>query len=219
MAADASSRYTTVPTSLEKLLNRIPSLGSPEKVNGAWLASIGMGGGNNQSMLRVLKALGAIGQDGAPTPVWAAIRGNDKPKVGAAVRAMYSDLFAIYPDANQKDSEALIAFFRANTTLGERAQKNSVATFQVLCKFGDFSAEAAAEHLEDEEAGQAEDEDEPPRAGGGSRGGSRSTGPGSPSVALTVNIQLQLPPNAEGDVYEKLFAAMAQHLKGLVGTE
>jgi hypothetical protein len=38
-------------------------------------------------------------------------------------------------------------------------------------------------------------------------------------VALTVNLQLQLPESADGDVYEKLFAAMAKHLKGLIGAE
>ena len=38
-------------------------------------------------------------------------------------------------------------------------------------------------------------------------------------VALTVNLQLQLPPSEDGDVYDKLFAAMAKHLKGLIGAE
>jgi len=46
-----------------------------------------------------------------------------------------------------------------------------------------------------------------------------STRTATEGVALTVNIQLQLPPSADGDVYDKLFAAMGKHLKGLVTLE
>ena len=37
----------------------------------------------------------------------------------------------------------------------------------------------------------------------------------TPGMTLNVNIQLQLPATAEGEVYEKLFAAMRKHLMGL----
>jgi hypothetical protein len=36
---------------------------------------------------------------------------------------------------------------------------------------------------------------------------------------LTVNIQLQLPASADGAVYDKLFEAMAKHLRGLLTIE
>jgi hypothetical protein len=214
---DHSQRYTTVPNSLEKLLERIPTLGRPDKVNSSWLASIGMGGGNNQSMIRVLKGLGAVAADGTPSDVWTAIRAKDKAKIGAAVRGMYSDLFSIYPDADKKDAEALLAFFRANTDLGEKAQRLSVQTFQVLCEFGEFSAEAAADALAD----QAKDKHNGKSAGAPgatTKAKEQPPAPGvtAPPVALTVNLQLQLPASAEGDIYEKLFAAMAKHLKGLI---
>jgi Family of unknown function (DUF5343) len=212
---DDAQRYTTVPNALEKLLDKIPTLGRPDKVNSSWLASIGMGGGNNQSMIRVLKGLGAIGTDGVPTDTWTAIRAEDKPRVGAAVRTVYSDLFSIYPDAHKKDAEALVAFFRANTDLGEKAQRLSVQTFQVLCKFGDFSAEAAADALAEHVQRES-----PPSGGSSKKPKEREPlmppAVVVPPVALTVNLQLQLPASADGDVYEKLFSAMAKHLKGLI---
>ena len=31
-----------------------------------------------------------------------------------------------------------------------------------------------------------------------------------------MNLQIQLPPSADGEVYDKLFAAMGKHLKGLI---
>ena len=213
---DNSQRYTTVPKNLEKLLDKIPTLGRPEKVNPSWLASIGFGGGNNQSLVRVLKGLGAVGSDGVPTDLWTAIRAKDKSKLGAAIRTMYSDLFSIYPDAEKKDAEALTAFFRANTDLGEKAQRLSVQTFQALCKFGDFSAEAAADALANQSKANESPGDSGKRQKDKKDEGSPAAPPAQPAVTLTVNLQLQLPASADGDVYEKLFAAMAKHLKGLI---
>jgi hypothetical protein len=216
---DNSQRYTTVPGSFSKLLDKIPTLGRPDKVNSGWLASIGMGGGNNQSMLRVLKGLGAVASDGTPSELWGALRAQDKPKIAAAVRTMYSDLFAIYPDANKKDDEALIAFFRANTDLGEKAQRLSVQTFKVLCDAGDFSVTATADAAEANTAASS------PAPAGAAK--TKQTTPDPPAakdeprsaagqVALTVNIELHLPASSDGEVYDKLFGAMAKHLGGLV---
>jgi hypothetical protein len=217
MPSNASSRYTVVPNNLEKLLTQIPSLGTPEKANSTWLGTIGMRGGNDRSMLRVLKALGAVAPDGTPTDLWKALRAKDRPKVGAAIKAMYADLWSVYPDADQKDTEALTSFFRSTTELGDEAQKLSVRTFKVLCGFGDFAA------------GPVDANEVPNTADTGSvgRAGQRDpvlqrtpgNGPTGAGVALTVNIQLQLPPSTDGEVYDKLFAAMATHLRELVVPE
>lgn len=37
------------------------------------------------------------------------------------------------------------------------------------------------------------------------------------ALTLNINIQLQLPANADGKTYEALFAAMGKHLKDLGG--
>jgi len=36
---DDAERYTTVPNALEKLLDKVPTLGRPDKVNSSWLAA------------------------------------------------------------------------------------------------------------------------------------------------------------------------------------
>ena len=41
--------------------------------------------------------------------------------------------------------------------------------------------------------------------------------PGHGGLTLNINIQLQLPNNADGKTYEQLFAAMGKHLKDLGG--
>ena len=83
----------------------------------------------------------------------------------------------------------------------------------VLAEFGDFDkpspvkkkVEKAAESKE-EALGFRDQED---------RHGVLERSTAQP-LSLTVNLQIELPPSADGEVYDKLFAAMGKHLKGLI---
>ena len=147
--------------------------------------------------------------------MWPAFKGGDRTALAEGIRAGYASLFAIYPDAYQKDAEALRSFFRSNTNLADQAQRLCVQTFQNLCAAADFSDAARAAVRS---AAARADDDEPPgpvdERPSRSMGVTRGTG-----VDLVVNIQLQLPPSADGEVYDKLFEAMAKHLRGLISVE
>lgn len=216
MAGEKKYPYTTVPNNLRKVLEKIPTLGAPPAATQKWLAGIGFSGGNNQSILTVLRHIGVIDRSGKPSAYWTALRSGDKAKFADAVRRGYEELFTTYPDADKQDSATLQTFFRTHTDLGEKAQSFCVRTFKVLVEFGDFD-EPTAQKAEVEEAAEERGGDRATRDSG-----KQSPPPtdqarnGSPSVALTVNLQIQLPPSAEGDVYDKVFAAMAKHLKGLI---
>jgi hypothetical protein len=174
-------------------------------------------------MIPVLKFVGLVGSDGAPTSLWDAIRVQDKARraqLASGIRGAYADLFALYPDAHRKDGEALRNFFRAHSSGGEQVQGKLVQTFQVLAEFADFDApapepselaprRAEKQHRKPKEA--------KPEAGDQSR--HEDNGPSFPGVALNVNIQLQLPATSDGEVYEKLFGAMRKHLIGLSASE
>jgi hypothetical protein len=213
MATPNSYPYTPVPANLKQLFERIPTIGIPEKASQNWLAGLGFTGGNNMRNLAVMRQVGIIESDGTPGELYKALRSKDKVKFAAGVRKCYADLFSTYPDAHRKDNEALIAFIRSKTDYAEQAQRFAVRTFKVLTEFGDFDqpsvtlpAERPTEKGEEVKEHVRSRREEP-------------VAPEMGRIALTVNIQLQLPPSAEGDVYEKLFAAMAKHLKGLVSVE
>lgn len=215
MAADKQFPYTPVPGNLKKLLEKIPTMGTPKKATQEWLASIGFPGGNNKRSLAVLRQVGVIGSTGEPTELWAALRSKDRAKFAAGMKKRYADLFATYPDAHRKDDEALIAFVRSKTDYAESAQRLAARTFKVLVDFGDFDSDLPPEELVDSPDGDGNDDESPGKRRRRVKAPSADSGP----VALTVNIQLQLPPSADGEVYDKLFAAMGKHLKGLVSVE
>lgn len=210
LMAETEFPYTTSPPGLKGIMEGTPKWGTPDKVTGAWLAGVGFKGGAAARSLSVLKSIRVVDSGGKPTELWAALRGKDRAKFGQGVRKHYSNLFATFPDANRKDTEALIQFVRSKTDYGEEVQKLAVRTFKTLCEFGDFDAEAP----EDED--EAEGVEVKPK-GKGARAKAQQTAGGR--VALTVNLQLQLPASEDGEVYEKLFAAMAKHLKGLIEAE
>src|SRR4051812_19408034 len=113
--------YTTVPSNLRKLLQKIPTIGSPPKASQKWLESIGFSGGNNKTILPVLRQVGVIKSGGEPTEYWTALRAGDKVKFADAIRTAYADLFAVYEDANKQDESTLLVFFRTHTDLGDKA--------------------------------------------------------------------------------------------------
>lgn len=211
MADEKKYPYTTVPNNLRKLLQKLPTLGSPPKATQTWLASIGFSGGNNKTLLPVLRHLGVISQTGEPTEYWAALRAGDKVQFADAVRKGYPDLFATYNDAHKQDTETLQTFFRTHTALGEKAQSFCVRTFKVLTEFGDFETPTKTKEKVDEAAEDLEKKIDLKRSTKDD-----AEIPARQPLALTVNLQIELPPSADGEVYDKLFAAMGKHLKGLI---
>jgi hypothetical protein len=213
--ADRNYPYTTVPNKLREILGKAPSMGRPDKVTQEWLRKAGWTSSNDRSVIPVMRFAGLISSDGTPTEVWDAVRVQDeahRSKVADAIRRAYADLFALYPDAHRRDAEALRNFFRANTSGGDQVQTKLVQTFQVLTEFADFDAPST------NGASAAS-----PAAEKSAKGAGKAQVPSlvppehhaAPGLALNVNIQLQLPATADGEVYEKLFGAMRKHLMGL----
>lgn len=211
--ADVKYPYTAVPGKLREFLKNVPSWGTPDHVDYKWLDQIGYRGGAGRSVLGPLKFVGVLEKNGKPSTGWSALRGGKAGRAAFAklVRSAYADLFKTYPDAHRKDAEALRNFFRANSTVGNEAQAKMVMTFKVLSEFGDFESAAtpAVEETHLQKQPRALDVEVPtlqlPGGGGG-------------GLTLNVDIQLQLPATSDGEVYEKLFAAMRRHLIDLTSS-
>ncbi len=205
--------YTPAITRLEELFDKIPNLGLPEKLTKDWLKGLGYTSSNDRQSLAAMRRLGMIGTASKPTDLYRAVRSKDRKTVAEGIKSAYRELFDLYPDAERKDSEALQNFFRSKVSAGEQVQRLMVRTFLVFCKYGDFGQAAEVPRVPTPETA-------PKKAS--KSNGSRSGGPSlvqGGGLTLNVNIQLQLPASADGDVYDKLFAAMGKHLKGLAHLE
>lgn len=195
--------YVLVPGKLRKFMNHIQTAGVPSRVTHNYLVSAGLSSTNDRRIIPVLQFIGFLDSSGASTDAYKKYRNKtEAPGVlGNAIREAYAELFKMYPDAYQKDSEALRNFFSSQTTAGERALVAMVSTFQTLCSDASFEV---AETIREEPKAVPPPPPPPP-----------TTPPKTLGLqSLTINLQLTLPETTNSTVYEEIFKAMKKYLLG-----
>ena len=86
-----------------------------------WLKSVGFRPSNDASLIGALKYIGFTDASGVPTSRWSQYRsGEHKAVLGEAIRQGYADLFAVYPDANQRTQSDLDHVFSTSSSGGKR---------------------------------------------------------------------------------------------------
>lgn len=195
--------YIVKTGSLKSFFRKIIDLGIPEKITTKWLESIGFKSSNDRAIMSLLKALKFIDASGIPTDKYRQYRNSSLSKgiMAKAIKEYYSSLFKLYPNANEKDIEALNNFFRSHTNVGDKALTLMTSTFRALCELGDFGSEIKIpEHPKGEEISK--------------RGldVNNQTRAQNKKVIINLNIQLTLPETENEEIYNKLFKSMKQNL-------
>lgn len=200
--------YTQNVGSLVGVIKAIGSHGIPDKFSTRELPIWGYKSSNDRSIIGVLKHIGFIDQSGTPQQLWRDARTNPALAAAKGTRAGYAELFKTFPDAHRKDAEALTNFFKAKTSVGDAAIKQMVATFRALAQFGEFDGIDAA----------SPESVEPTSAAPSNAASSNATSAvsrqisGAGGMTINLNVELVVPTDATGDVYDKFFAAMKKHL-------
>ena len=200
--------YTTVAGKIPQLLTKIREAGRPTKVTTQWLKTMGFTSSNDSSLLGVLKFIGFTDASGIPTDRWTQYRGANHARVlGDAIRHGYADLFAVYPDANQRTDGDLEHVFSTSSSGGRQVIAKTVSTFKNLAGKAEFSpvSEQTDLHVE---SGPLHT---PPAAAPHAPGG-RPQPQASPS--LHIDIQVHISSEASADQIDQVFASMAKHLYG-----
>ena len=159
-------------------------------------------------MISVLKFIGFVDASRVPTDVWQAFRDREKSAqiLAQSIRNAYALLFQQYPDAERRSIDELSNFFRANSSLGERAISLMSRTFQVLCAMAEFNLT-----VEDSATTRAirrpPDSRIEPLV-------SRPDGIESPTPALHIDFQVHISADAPPEQIDKIFESMAKHLYG-----
>ncbi len=197
--------YSVVPGKIKPLMAKIRTVGVPTKVTVQWLKSVGFKSSNDKTLIGVLKFIGFIDASGVPTDRWSQYRGGAHKRVlGDAIRQGYSDLFAVYADANQRSQTDLDHVFSTSSSGGKQVIAKTIATFRALVEEAEFSLVGETDlHIE---TGPLHT---PPI--NQPREGEQliSSGP-----ALHIDIQIHISPEASPEQIEQIFASMAKHVYG-----
>lgn len=206
----ADFQYTTVPGKIKPLLSKIREVGVPPKVTVQWLKSVGFTSSNDASLLGVLKAIGFVDASGVPTARWSQYRGaNHRRVLGEALQAGYADLFAVYPDAWQRNQTDLEHVFSTSSTGGRQVIGKTVSTFKALAEGAEFPAvsEQIDLHMS---SGPLHVPVSPQQTS--SAGGPQSPPHRAPSVH--IDVQIHISPEASANQIDQIFRSMAKHLYG-----
>jgi hypothetical protein len=194
--------YTQNTGNLTDLIKAIGKHGVPDKFTTRELPIWGYKSSNDRSIISVLKFTEFIDAAGTPSEIWRLARTAPEKATAVGVRTGYKTLFQTFPDAERRDSEALTNFFKAKTSVGDSVIKQMVATFKTLAQFGDFS-----DQTEMTPSDQVEDAiNSPPQIIPKMK--LQSSG----GMTVNLNIELSLPSDETGKVYEAFFGAMKKHL-------
>jgi len=189
--------------SLKKFLENIPKIGTPPKITQPDLPQLGFKSHADRPIVPILKFIGFLDDANAPTQNYRDFKVANKAGavMASALQKAYADLFAIYPDACERDDKLLKDFFTPTTDAGEQVVVQTVATFKVLCGSANFKA------VIKEEKGKGEEEHKG-KAGGEEGKGAQTTA----GVTINLNIQLALPATEDAKVYENIFKALRDNL-------
>jgi hypothetical protein len=200
--------YTTVPGKIKPFLVKIRDVGVPPKVTVQWLKSVGFTSSNDASLVGILRYIGFTDASGVPSASWTQYRGSGhKAVLGEAIRQGYADLFAVYPDANQRTQSELDDVFSTSSSGGKQVIAKTVSTFKALAEQAEFSpvGERTDLHLV---SGPLHTAAAPRSATSATR---NLVGP-----PLHIDVQIHISPEASAEQIDQIFASMAKHLYGPV---
>lgn len=201
---DSPPPYTPNTGNLKKFLENIPKTGVPSKLTQEYLAKLGYKSSNDRRIIVILKFIGFLQSDGTPTDEYRQFRNTETSKfiMASCVKSSYTDLFNTYPNANEKDDEALVNIMRPTSDAKQKTLAYAVRTFKVLCSFADFSS---TENIDGRSFSVTplQDQNSTPKA---------VHAQGDSPFVLNVNIQVTLPETKDYDVYDKIFESLRKHL-------
>jgi hypothetical protein len=201
--SEARFPYTNKPGSLRKFLTMIPQRPKPTSINKTTLQSWGFKDGNDYSIIRVLKTVGLVGADNAPTPDYTVFmhKGTGPAHLGEMVKKLYAPLFEASHTPHQESNDNLENLFNIHSGGASRTMSLQIQTFKALCDHADFSGNGASKKPAIGTSATAKNTAE--------NGGA---GAGAPTIHIDLHIHL--PGNKSRRDYEYMFEDIARYIYG-----
>lgn len=194
--------YASTPSSLGRFLGMVPNKPRPEKVNAATIKAWGFRNTNDQSILRVLKAVDFIGSAGEPTKNYEEFMqpGKGPAILGRQIKKTYDNLFKIVTNPGSASHEDLRSFFNTYGGGSEKIVQLQIQTFRSMAGYATFGSSDPLE-----QSNNSSEQLEPNTSGSFN---------GSHSPAIRVDLHVHLPENKTKADYDSILESIAKHLYG-----
>jgi len=127
--------YGQIPTLLQKLREGQ----APEKFTRELLRDVGFKSSNHHAFIPLLKGLGFLTADGAPTSRYKEFLDSTRWKkvLAEAIKEAYSDIFVIKNKPTKADRQLIAGKYKSTYNLSEITAERAAATFLALLELAD----------------------------------------------------------------------------------
>jgi hypothetical protein len=188
---------------------RIQEAGAPPRFSNEFLKnSLGFPSSNDRGIITVLKQLGFLSSDGAPTQRYNEFRSGTVGGRALAdgLREGWSAVFLADQRAHEKTSAQLVEIFKTVTGKSGAVAQKMASTFKALVDAADWSATPPTPSVKETEV--ADEKSKPVVIAADERRVDRITS----GISLNHDIHVHLPPTSDVAVYKAIFRALREEL-------
>lgn len=202
------STYTNAHGVIGDFFSKIRDAQAPEKFTHQILKDLGFKSNSHRAFIPLMKALGFLTPDGAPTKRYNDYRSHalSKRVMGEAIKDAYSDLFLIKSHPKEADRALIEGKFKSYHNVSDNVAKLMSKTFYSLLSLAELDfdekklqGEKVQKRVEEkvEEQKSSLNTQVPINAHG---------------LGLHYNIQIHLPATKDVEVYNAIFKSLKEHL-------
>ena len=144
-------RYVYSTKHIEKVFNKIPSTGRPDKLNIKYLKDTWLLKNDQYSGVLVILTDMKFLEGGVPTDLYAEYQNPSvaKKALSRGIKKAYPDLFKAFPEAYNLSVTELKGYMKQQTGSEDSTVSKMVSTFKKLCSMAEFSKSGTTSGLED----------------------------------------------------------------------
>jgi hypothetical protein len=173
------------------------------------LKDIGFSSSNHRALIPLLKAIGFLTANGAPTDRYHAYRDKSQARyvMGTALKEAYSDLFVIKAHPSDKDKNLIEGKFKSVHNASDTTADRMARTFFGLLKLADIDHTTATNS---KGVGSLPETNIKPTEVPSQKSGNAPLN--GIATGLHYNIQIHLPATKDVEVYNAIFKSLKEHL-------
>ncbi len=203
-----ANTYVQVYGKLGDVFQHLAQAQAPGKFTVQYLKDLGFASTNFRAVIPLLKALGFLSDEGAPTSRYAEYRNPalSRQVMGVALRDAYGDLFTIRANPTPADRKLIEGKFRSAHNVSPNVAKLMAATFYALLDLADLTPASTPQPPAEEKPLET-----PPPPPQKPEVKNQAHPPHSNST-LHYNIQIHLPATKDVEVFNAIFKSLKEHL-------
>jgi hypothetical protein len=210
--------YVQVYGQIPQFFEELSKGQAPDQFTVQHLKDLGFSSSNHRALIPLLKELGFLSPEGAPTQRYHDYRNPalSRQVMAQAIREAYGDIFVLRSNPTETDRTLVEGKFKSAHNKSENVAKLMAATFFALADLADLTAPVPPAKKSDAEPlpEPAKVEVEPPKVSPNQQlpAAVAGSGPAKATTTLHYNIQIHLPATKDVEVYNAIFKSLREHL-------